>query len=364
MDLTKTEDTKTNVEFSGNLFFFHAFDIGDDINLEAIENSQILIQQPVKLPKYFKDYHKPLEVEVPHPHEHSAFHSTKLHSFGAISITYKIPFYSTLEELKKELDNIDSKYLEYSVSDAASIFKKIKKHITQPKFFHIKSSYLVIQVYTQKDLDSSSLKQKYGQSIASLLRFETKNLSDYQKNEILKSAMGYYKHDIIVVDSEAAFIADDDYIETLDLFEFANVQQLEMQYFDLTLNKQLTAIYEKKIKPLTFKSYLPFIKTRSNSDVEALERLKVDISVITERLESSIMTADDAYYSDIYNLLVYKLDLNSWRNSINQKLNIIKDVLTFYQSEIDSTREDLLNVLIIILIFIELVVGILHYINN
>jgi hypothetical protein len=364
MNDINSDTSNLETEFSGNLFFFHAFDVGDDINLNAIEKSQILMQRPLNLPKYFKDYHTPIEVEVPHPHEHSAFFSTKIHNYGAISITYKVPFSGTFQELRLELDDLDSKYLEYAVSDAASIFKKIKKYILQPKFFHIKNSYLVIQVDMKKDMDPIQLKQKFGQNIASLLRFEVKNLSDYQKNEILKTAIGYYKNDLVVIDTDATFICDDDYAETLDLFEFANIQQLEMRYFDRTLNNQLSAIYERKIRPLTFKSYLPFIKNRSNEDVEALERLKVDISVITERLESSIMTADDAYFSDIYSLIVNKLELNALKNSIDRKLAIIKDVLTFYQAEIDSTREDLLNVLIIILIFIELVIGALNYINN
>lgn len=347
-------------EFSGNLFFFHAFDVGDDINLEEIEKSQVLMQRPLNLPKYFKDYHTPIEVEVPHPHEHSAFYSTKIHNFGAISITYKIPFEQTFQELKLELDDEYAKYLEYSISDAASIFKKIRPFILQPKFFHLRNSYLVIQVDTKKDLDATQFKNQYGQSIASLLRFEVKNLSEYQKNEILNSAVGYYKNDLIVIDSEAAFISDDEYKETLDLFEFANIQQLEMRYFDRTLDKQLNAIYERKIKPLNFKSYLPFMRNRSNEAVEALERLKVDISVITDRLESSIMTYDDVYFSDIYTLIVNKLDLNSLKESIDRKLAIIKDVLTFYKAEIDSTREDLLSVLVIILIFIEVLIGILR----
>ena len=351
-------------EFSGNLFFFHAFDVGDDINLQALEKNRAIIQQPLSLPKYFREYNAPIEVEVPHPHDHSVFFSTKIHSFGVISITYKVPFSSTLKELRSELDDIDIKYLEHAVSDASAIYKKIKSYVSQSKFFHLKNAYLVIQVDMPKDFDPIEIKQKYGQSIAALLKFEVKNLSDYQKNEILKSAIGYYKNDLVVIDSAATFICDNEYQESLDLFEFANIQQLEMKFFDKTLNNQLNTIYERKSKPLTFKAYLPFIQNRSNKEVEALERLKVDISVITDRLESSIMTADDPYFSDIYDLVANKLDLATLKNSIDRKLNIIKDVLAFYKAETDSTREDLLNVLIIILIFIELVIGILSYLSR
>jgi len=82
--------------------------------------------------------------------------------------------------------------------------------------------------------------------------------------------------------------------------------------------------------------------------------------VITERLEGSIKIIGEPYYSELYELLVEKLDLANWRNSIDRKLS-----LTTYkahtQHKIDVVRGDMLSVLIIILIFIELIVGILEY---
>lgn len=350
--------------FNGNLYIFHAFDVGDDINLEKIEKTQSLYKRPFVLPKYFKKYHIPLLVELPHPHETSAIYSCKIHSFGVISLTYKIPFEETLEDLRKNINEIEEKYQEQSVSDAASIFKKIKQFITKPKFFHLRTSYPVIQVYPDATkIDASTMKEQYGSIIASLIRFETENLSEHQKDEILESAMGYYRGDLIVIDSEAAFTADDEFEDVFDLFEFANIQQLELQYFDKTLDQQLNIIYEHKIRPLPLTSYLPFIGAR-NTAVLDLGRMKVDISVITERLENSVRLTGEAYYSEIYKLLMQKLDIQTWKESLKSKLEIIEDVQMVYQNQIESIREDLLSVLIIILIFIELIVGILSYFKD
>ena len=44
-----------------------------------------------------------------------------------------------------------------------------------------------------------------------------KHLSEYQKNEILETAIGYYRGDLIIIDTEAAFVYDDEYEDTLDL---------------------------------------------------------------------------------------------------------------------------------------------------
>lgn len=361
-----SENELKNVDqiFSGNIYIFHAYDVGDDLNLDAVKESQVLLKRPLMLSKYFKNYHTPLAVELPHPNTSSKLMSAKLHNFGVISLSYKIPFESSLEQLRGDINDVEDEYLEQSIVDAGSLFKKIKEFIKQPKFFQLRKSYVVIQVDpTDAVIDVVTLKEKYGNLIASMLRFETETLSEYQKNEIIDSAVGYYRGDLMIIDTEAAFMYDDEYQELLDLFEFANMQHLELQYFDRVLDQQLNAVYEREIKRLPLSSYLPFVGAGLNDPIEDLNKLKVDISVITERLENSIKLSGEAYYSELYTLLNEKLDIAQWRESITRKLEIIKDIRIVYENKIYAIREDSLSVLIIILIFIEMIVGILHYLK-
>ena len=349
-------------EFSGHIYIFHAFDVGDDINLEEVAKLRAINTIPVALPKYFKNYNAPLTIELPHPNESARCVSVQLHSFGAISLMYKIPFNSTLEELRKEFYETYSQYQEQSVADVKLVFKKIEKFITQPHFFQTKSSYNILQVNPQpKQMDLSQFKEQFGGIVASSLRFETETLSEYQKNEILDSAIGYYRGIIVIVDSDTTFIYDDDYRDLLAFVEFANLQQLELHYFDRLLDEKLNKIYEgggtQKISML---SYLPFLDTVVDP-VATLGKLKVDISVITERLEGSIKLAGEPYYSEFYHQLMKKLDIESWQESIERKLDIVKDVQLVYQHKTDVIRENILEILIIILIAIELVIGILEY---
>lgn len=347
--------------FTGNIFIFHCFDVGDDINLEGVKDSQALSRRPLILSKYFKNYHTPLAVELPHPHSSSRLLSAKLHNFGVISLAYKIPFSESLDELRTHINNVDDEYKEQSVVDAGSLFKRIKQYIKQPRFFYLRRRYVVVQVDPETTLDVVSLKAEYGSLIASILRFETETLSEYQKNEMLETAIGYYRGDLIIIDTEAAFLYDEEFEETLDLFEFANMQQLELQYFDRVLDQQLNTVYEREITVLPLKAYLPFIGAMHSDPMGDLGKLRVDISVITERLENSIKLAGEPYYSELYSLLVSKLDITNWRESINRKLDIIRDVRTVYENKVEALREDLLSLLIIVLIFIEMIVGILHY---
>lgn len=349
--------------FSGNIFIFQAFDIGEDINLEQVRQSEAILVRPLALSKYFKNYHTPLPIDLPHPHASSKFNHSNLHSFGVISLAYKIPFRDTLENVRRKLATIDPEFQEQGVIDASSIYRIIKQYVKQARFFHLRTSYVVIQVDPQPELSVVNFKDLYAGVIASLLRFETENLSEYQKDEILNSAMGYYREDLFIIDTQAAFVYDDEYEDILDLFEFANIQQLELQYFDKMLDQQLNVVYQREVRSLPLKVYMPFFGSLPKDLIGSLGILKVDISVIIERLESSIKIAGEEYISEIYSVLVEKLDLKKWKESINTKLEIIKDINSVYQNKVDSIREDFLSVLIIVLIFIELIVGILSYLK-
>lgn len=345
--------------FSGHVYMFFAFDIGEDINFEAVKQSNDLNVNPVNLSKFFKNYHAPLGIELPDHDKSTHCIDMKLHQFGAISITYKVPISNTFHDLKSQLIAIDEEYQPRSINDALAIFKRIKPFVSKSNFFHLRSYYTVIQIDCDNDFNGAQIKDNFGHEIAALLRFETQTLSEYQKQEVLTSSVGYFKKDFIIIDTEAAFIYDPQYAELLDFFEFGNIQQLELQYFDKLLDKQMTVIYEDKNRSLPTLAYFPFIGSRYFDPVGDLTKLKVDISVITERLENSIKLVGETYYSEIYDEIVLNLDLKSWKDSIEKKFKIIKEVQYDYQNKIDTTREDVLTTLIIILIMIELMVAII-----
>jgi len=141
------------------------------------------------------------------------------------------------------------------------------------------------------------------------------------------------------------------------LFEFSNIQHLELQYFDQLLANRLNQLYERKTKLILKRQFIPFMGL-PHSPVADLGRLKVDISVITEQLQSSIMLANEPYLIEIYEQLVEKLDLEGWKKSIDNKLDIIKGISSVYHNRLETIRAEILEVLIIALIFIELMVGI------
>ena len=104
---------------------------------------------------------------------------------------------------------------------------------------------------------------------------------------------------------------------------------------------------------MPFSAYIPLISQRIELPVSRLAKLRVDISVITERLENSIKLAGDEYYSKLYSMLVEKMSIQEWRDSINRKLAIISDLYHVYQDRLDTIHGELLTVVIIILVALE-----------
>lgn len=356
---------ESNTIFTGNIYIFHAFDVGDDINLEKLEKSQVVDTKPHQLPKYFKNYHAPLAIELPQYAQISEKNiSVKIHNFGVVSIVYKIPFTDTLANIRKIFGEIHNQFQEQSVLDLKIVYEKIKPFISKPNFFQTRASYMVLEVDPmQNQITVDELKKEYGSIICSTLRFETDVLSEYQRKEMLDDAIGYFRGDLIMVDTDAAFVYDAEYPELLDFFEFANIQQLELRYFDRMLDDKLNRLYETEAVKVPLRAYLPFIGSTASDPIAGLSKLRVDISVITERLEGSIKLAGEPYFSELYDLLVEKLDLANWRSGIERKLSIINNVQSVYRHNIDVNREDMLTVLIIILIFIELIIGLLNFLK-
>lgn len=351
-----------SLQLNGNLLLFFAYDVGEEIDNEMVKSKRLLNVNDANLSSYFKNYHVPLsfamrddadEILLPAVQGQSRI-SSKVYNFGVISFCYRVPFESTFEDLKTKIIEVDRYFEDKSDHDARRVLRDLMPAVRNPRFYNSKSSYLAVHVNPMKDLlTPHELKERYGERIASLLRFETQNLSEYQKNDILASTTGYYGEDMVIIDTDASFVYDDEYVEALEFFEYANIEKVELQYFDRLLDQKLNYFYSQDSYKVPMMAYFPLLGERLNLPVSRLVKLRVDISVVTERLENSIKSTGDSFFLTMYSMLVKKLLIKDSRESINRKLNIIKDLYSVYQDRLDMIHEELLTVVIIILIAIE-----------
>lgn len=342
--------------FSGHIILLYAYDIGEDVNFEIIRRKSLVTERLVPLSPYFKHYNVPLSYTFAlesGPEYSNNCISSKIYRFGVLALQYRIPFQESFEGLKKNLIDIHETYAKRSEQAARITFEKILGAVEKPHFYHLKNSYMIIQVNpTTSGITSSQFRERYGTTIASLLRLETTALSEYQRREILASTTGYSRDDFTILDCKASFIYDNDYAEVLEFFESANIQQMQLQYFDRLLNENLEYFYLRPYN-IPLKAYIPLLGGRFDTPISQLARLRVDISVITERLESSIHMAGDAYYSNFYSMLIDKLSIEAWKESINKKLKIIHDLYMVYQHRLEILHEEILTIVIILLIALE-----------
>ena len=353
-------EDKGGEKVTGNILLFYLFDVGDSIDLNVVKEKTLVATSDRHLSPFFKNYHVPLFFRMKNEHSHpvsvedatSVF--SKMYHFGVISLCYRVSFEESLETLKSKIDDIKKQFNTKSEHEAKHVFDSVVSATKEPNFCNLKNSYFAVQVNPLEDkMTPDEFKSRYGAKIASLLRLESQKMSDYQVDNILSSITGYYGQDLIIIDSEAAFIYDDEYFEPLEFFESANLEKLELQYFDWLVDQKLTYFYTQKSHRIPWMAYIPLISERIDSPVSRLAKLRVDISVVTERLENSINLAGDAYYSKLYSMLVKKFLLKERRDSLNRKLDIVKDLYSVYQNRLDTIHEGILTLVIIILIAFE-----------
>lgn len=360
-----------SLEFNGNIFLFYAFDVGDEIDLNKIKKNRLVSTKDFIASSYFKNYHIPLFFDVESLYEipktgeqfvkhDSACISSKVHHFGVLSFYYKISFKSSLDKLKTTLIDVKKEFDVRAFNDAKKTFNKTQVAIKKPRFLNLGSSYFAVQVEPLAGVSTEEYKSYYAGKIASLLRLETLRLSGYQERDVLAATTGYSGQDMIIIDSEGSFIYDHEYFDTLEFFEFANILQLELKYFDKLLDDKLNFFYAQQSFNVPIAAYIPLLGERFNSPVSMLAQLRVDISVITERLDNSIKMAGEAYYMRVFSMLREKMGLSGWRTSINRKLDIIHDLYSVYQDRLDVVHEEILTLVIIILIAMEALIAFLR----
>lgn len=362
--LEKLEKNESKDSFSGGIYFFYSFDIGDDIDLKNVYNNYTFAKRGMVNSQFFRGYNKPMVFDISQLELSEYCQSAYLYNFGAISLRYYFSFDTSLEILRKFINNCNEICSKKSIDDTRIIFNLIKSCIRQPRFFNLNESYALIQVNTKENINPYKFKEDYGNEIAPVLRFETEHLSEYQKNEILDDAFGYYRGDLLIIDRNSALVYDKEYEDILDIFEFANIRNMELQYFDKALDKQLNFVYERQAYKIPLKAYLPLLGMFKFDPIGELAKLRVDISVVSERLWSSIKFSGDPYYLEIYKIVSTKMDFESWQNSIDKKLEVIRHILEVHEHRVSSIRYDVLNILILILILIEVVFAIINYFKN
>jgi hypothetical protein len=169
---------------------------------------------------------------------------------------------------------------------------------------------------------------------------------------VLASSLSYYPHDLLVVGWLAALVYDspEGAAPVVQLLEYANSQLLEYRRYD----EILTAILKDAYAALERRGGF-FSRWWLAQDAERLNRLRLEITELTERADNAIKFLSDMFYARAYRLAASKVGASDYRSLVDQKLRTAGELYEFMVNEFREARGFLLEVLVVVILVIELV---------
>jgi hypothetical protein len=155
-----------------------------------------------------------------------------------------------------------------------------------------------------------------------------------------------------VVGWTAAFIYDtaEDAAPSIQLLEYANTQLLEFRYYDALLTRLLTGVYRSLEKRGGF-----LTRWRLASQAQHLNRIRLDIHELTERVDTSIKFLSDMFSARLYRLAALKVGVEDYRRLVDDKLHTAGELYEFMMDQFHQSRAFVLEVMVVIILVIELV---------
>lgn len=185
-----------------------------------------------------------------------------------------------------------------------------------------------------------------------LLMGEDLDFSSQIREQVLGNRLSYSKDDFVILTWDTALLCDpDDPGDLRDLIEFANVQLLELRYYDRLLNRQIDIMYddiEKAGQGSTFTRLRRFRRILS-----ALMGFIADITEVTEKVDNLIKITEDVYYARVYQTTLRVLRIDQWREGVNRKLKVIGQNYSMLSNELNVQHSNVLEWIIILLIALE-----------
>jgi hypothetical protein len=136
----------------------------------------------------------------------------------------------------------------------------------------------------------------------------------------------------------------------VELLEYANTQLLEYRRYDEILTNLLKGAYAS----LDRRGGL-FSRWKLAREAERLNRLRLDVTELTERADNAIKFLSDMFYARAYRMAAAKVGANDYRHLVDQKLLTAGELYQFMVNEFREARGFLLEVLVVIILIIELV---------
>src|ERR1700737_2710842 len=279
----------------------------------------------------------------------------KYYDYGVLSVVFELPFSGDWDTLVRmgsrwvwdvDFEKHASRIVHQKLERAApALIKPYPEWLSEDYFiFHVRE--------IAGSPSASELCASQGGRIAQIVRGETAQLSEGERNEILQSRASYYPNDLAVIGWNAAFLYDSEAgAETaIQLLEYANSQLLEFRHYDELLTRELGIVYAALDKSTGMLAPRPLARAATN-----VHTVLLDVNELTERADTAIKFLSDMFSARLYKLAASKVGVPDYKDLVTQKLQTAEDLYRFMVDQFNQSRAFVLELMVVIILVIELV---------
>lgn len=357
----------------GEVLVYRLFDVADAVDLVAAERAASAPAGRLRLEgaqsaSALEFPRPPLQLalgprDLPLPDgARRAEASAHVFDYGVVSIRYRLPIdpgtsLGALIPLAEALFVEPSPALDAAARrEAEAVARALGPALERPHAWDGLESYQVFLVrrFEEGPIPANDLLS--GGLVAELLLGETSAvpLSAAERQDVLSHRFSYLQDDLAVVHWNSAFVSEPSGVEDIpDLLEFATAHLLELRYYDALLDTELHRIYDEIEAG---GSPVANVFTRRYRKLQRrTAALLLELSEMIERLENAVKIVGDFYLARLYQSAVRRFRLPAWQESVLRKQRLLAEVNDLIGDAADTSRSELLELAIILLIVFEIV---------
>lgn len=353
----------------GEVVYIYAFDLAYDMKRQPLSQ---LLGQPTRdyeigsskrNPKQLFFY-KPQMVTLPPVVQAGSDlpgpirRSVKLFSVGAMSLQIRVPFaQESLESLVRYHGlHINQESIDQQAQGLAEqVLEEVRPHCIRPVAqLGPAEQYTVFCLKAPAEDPSCWQAEQWlehnRRAVAGLLTEEpdSTDLSDQETMETTRPSLSYYQNDLVLPDWDAGLvIADPGSVEDiLHIMEVANVQLLELETYDRTLDGALERAYRDLGRP----------RLRPTDQIQKdLREIRVDMARFSDELLNITKFFGDWHLARIYQHVAVRFHLADWFKTTDEKLKTLAELYQLLQHDRFNGTMMILEIAIVVLFILDLV---------
>jgi hypothetical protein len=281
----------------------------------------------------------------------------KYFDYGVISLVFELPFSGNWDDLIQLSCRwtSDTSFEAVATRIARQRLERAAPALVKPyKGEWLQEDYFIFHLREINGSPSANdLLAAHGDKIAQVVRGETAQLSEGERQEILQSRISYYPNDLAVIGWNAAFIYDTPAgAETaIQLLQYANSQLLEFRHYDEFLTRELQDVYDFLDRGGTSL----WSRWRTARAASKLHTVLLDVNELTERADNAIKFLSDMFSARLYKLCAQKVGVPDYKDLVQEKLQTAEDLYRYMVEQFNQSRAFVLELLVVVILIIELI---------